>query len=709
MMLEKRNMDILLEILRNTKVNTPLLLKKFKISRNQLDYAIKKINSEIEEEGFQPITRTKKGSYYVDPQLSAKYQIASSSVPEEETVLLKEQERSQIICLLIFCSRYISLFHFTDELQVSKNTILKDIKKINSANSKDSISIEYTRKNGYYFEGSEENIRKFILTIINDLLLAPYGETLIRCYLSFLEERLAGISQGVISFEAQIATKFTDKVRIDAPFMLAILLERIDNGFYLSESLGITFQDLSDTREYQALNHFFDSEKLQRTFQNIPENEKLYLTLVMLSLKVTDVGRSFSVNTLALKSAIESFVTNFERNAAIQLADKERIINSLLVHMKSAIYRIKYQLTTSYPYSEAMADEIRPLLDLVRISIQPIEEFLQARIQDNELFYITSFFSAHLFCSEKKSRTAVRKQGIIVCHSGVITSRILEMKLSQALPMIHFDSALSIADFLDQQNIKSYDYIFSPSPIPEAKGKVILVDDTRFEESKDRIVAEVLNEHHYSHSLEQKINQLIDKVRAFGVLEEQDIRKLRTDFAQILASKKQPDADESAGKNKIPLSRYLDESSILFADAEVDSWRKVLQTGTRSLMDRGIVNEAYFTALYDQYPEIRSNIVLGKTLLIPHTSPDHGVIQAGMALVHLKNDIVCDLGTFKLVVVIAAVRDGKHIPAMLQLLAISKDKEMMASLHQAKSPEEITEAIHRFEYQAKKDKAENTR
>lgn len=695
MQLEKRNMDILLEILKNKHVKTTFLLEKFTISRNQLDYAIKKINLEISDEGYLPISRTKKGEYHVDPSLVKKYRAELTEKNQDEEVLLKESERQKMICLLIFCGEYLSLFHFEDELEVSKNTVLKDIKKINETVEKFGVTVSYSRKKGYFFTGKEEEIRRYILLLVNDLLLNPYGERMIKQYLKFLEPQLDLIDQGIGRFEKEIATRFTDKVRMDAPFMLTILLRRIENGHYLSESLGITINDLSDTREYEALGNFFDSDKLHLTFDSIPENERLYLTLVLLSLKVTQIGGSISVNLLALKSAIEAFVVNFEKNAAIHLNDKEKIINSLLVHMKSAIYRIKYQLTTSYPYSEAMAEEIRPLLNLVKISIQPVEEFLQTKIQDNELFYITSFFSAHLFCSENKFQPIEPKKGIVVCHSGVITSKILEMKLSQALPMIHFSSALSIGDFLQRQENTHFDYVFSTSPITDAKGKIILVDDINFDDSKDRIIEEVLNSYHYADNLNSIVQQLVVRVKDCAVIDDQTAEQLKTDFTEILnfsTAKQESQLVFKSTKRQSALAGYITENAIQIVDRKL-SWKEVLIAGTQSLIKRKLVTEEYLTALISQYPVITPNIVLANSIVIPHTSPENGVLQTGMAFMKLKHGVQGEHGEYKIIVVIAAERNGKHIPAMLQLLAMAKNMKLMESLEAAKNSSEILDLL----------------
>ena len=79
---------------------------------------------------------------------------------KREEVVFLEEERQAMIFLLTFAQfEELSVYYFQDFLFVSKNTILKDLKKLRAALAERGVTLEYSRKIGFFLNGAEASIR----------------------------------------------------------------------------------------------------------------------------------------------------------------------------------------------------------------------------------------------------------------------------------------------------------------------------------------------------------------------------------------------------------------------------------------------------------------------------------------------------------------------------------------------------------------------
>lgn len=70
---------------------------------------------------------------------------------KREEVVFLEEERQAMIFLLTFAQfEELSVYYFQDFLFVSKNTILKDLKKLRAALAERGVTLEYSRKIGFF-------------------------------------------------------------------------------------------------------------------------------------------------------------------------------------------------------------------------------------------------------------------------------------------------------------------------------------------------------------------------------------------------------------------------------------------------------------------------------------------------------------------------------------------------------------------------------
>jgi len=121
----RRDYIILNEIVKNPTIKDKYLIEKLNLTKRKLDYSIEKINDWLELNNIQPITK-KNGKFYFEKEV-----LKILQVTDEENMMLfhTSRERIELILLVLLTSKEkILLSKIAEELNVTKNTVLNDIK-----------------------------------------------------------------------------------------------------------------------------------------------------------------------------------------------------------------------------------------------------------------------------------------------------------------------------------------------------------------------------------------------------------------------------------------------------------------------------------------------------------------------------------------------------------------------------------------------------
>lgn len=123
--MNRRDYIILNEIVKNPTIKDKYLIEKLNLTKRKIDYSIEKINDWLELNNIQPIAK-KNGKYYFEKEV-----LKILQVTDEENIMLfhTSRERIELVLLVLLTSKEkILLSKIAEELNVTKNTVLNDIK-----------------------------------------------------------------------------------------------------------------------------------------------------------------------------------------------------------------------------------------------------------------------------------------------------------------------------------------------------------------------------------------------------------------------------------------------------------------------------------------------------------------------------------------------------------------------------------------------------
>ncbi|MED3980109.1 BglG family transcription antiterminator [Priestia megaterium] len=675
MHLDERSNLILKRVVSNPDISNTELERKYHLSRRQISYSFTKINDWLKGNNYPKIQRTNGGKFIIDPLLMELF--AEKVEHSAGSYIPSEKERAQLVLLMLLSSEEeLSLLHFSSSLSVSKNTVLRDMKYTQKIVNDYHLEIVYSRMYGYDIVGSEWNKRKLLIEVLRTVYDMYQGETYIQAYTGISKEEIQRLKEQMEKVEKRLALQFIDQKIKLLPYTIAILLKRIKKGNLIKDSYHIDYEELSDTKEFEA------AEILIEDAACIPKEERLFITLQLLTSNVLSSQFLREEETLELKSSLKNSLALFEKKACITFKEKEKLLQKLVLHMKPAYYRIKYQLTTNYSIIEKVSEEFEAIHYIVKDSLKPFETYIGCSIPESEVMFITVFIGGHLINSGETIQ--LKKRAVVVCPNGVSISHLMEHTLRDLFPEFYFYEALSIREF--ELSKAEFDMVFSPVPVQTSKHLFIVeqfISDFQKLQLRQRVIQTIFG----LNTSVVNIEQLISVIEKYAKVDQKSqLQKALQDYFSLQV------LNETSKNQEYSLADLITPETIVLRD-QVESWKEAISIAAAPLLHKGIITEAYIDKMQEQYPSMSPHIVLRLNVAIPHASPEDGVQAVGMSLLKLKEGLLCGEQNVHFIVVIAAIDKKKHLNAMLQLMKLAEMNGVINEMKQLNEKHKIYEII----------------
>ncbi|MBB6449934.1 transcriptional antiterminator/mannitol/fructose-specific phosphotransferase system IIA component (Ntr-type) [Geomicrobium halophilum] len=680
MSISDRNHQILNELVNNPSITSMTLEKKYNLTRRQLGYSFRQINDWLMANNLPVIERTRKGYFIIDQSVFTKLDSGQEKILVENNILSVEQRIYLILIMLISSEEELSLHHFTSELDVSKNTVLNDLKQAQAFLSAFDLSIRYTRRWGYLIEGQEFQVRKLLMKVTYQVLQINNGTNRIQKITGLQNEQVDEFHQRIENVENKLYLKFTDEKIETMPYILILIKRRIKQENKINP-FSIAYEELSDTKEYQA------TEEILYDLQEIPVTERLFITLHLLSTNVYWSESSMDEAIPNLAPAIDHMLRRFEKNACIYFQYREELLNKLLQHIKPAYYRIKYQLTEFIDIHNSLGKEFIGIHHLVKRSLSPLAELIGCDIPEHETRYITMLIGGWM---RKQGESFEKKvKAIVVCPQGISVSRLMFTELRELFPEFVFLDSLSVREFFDYK--LDYDIVFSPTFLQTDK-KLFISKAFIGREEKQRLRKQVMLELHGYIPSDIDVHHILDIINHHTTIKNESA--LIEDLQAYIHRDEESNIKHRNEQNDFILSDFITPNHITLRD-DVESWEEAIRISAQPLIESGNITKGYIEAMVNHQHD--PYIVIGPNIAIPHAPPEEGVNEVGMSLLRLKEKVqfTSEHG-IHLIIIIAAVDKKQHINALMQLMKLASVEHDRNKLIHANSIKEVHQIINLY-------------
>lgn len=281
-----------------------------------------------------------------------------------------------------------------------------------------------------------------------------------------------------------------------------------------------------------------------------------------------------------------------------------------------------------------------------------------------------------------------RKKVLIVCESGIGTSRILQKQIEELLPTVDVINIISVRQFRDY-SLEHIDFVVTTVPLQSQGIPVYMVRPILTAADKMLLLRE---ENQLFETKMLSVDALLEIVKKYATIMNE--KALVQELHEYMCLSKRKEI-----LNKPMLKDLLIRPHIQFVE-KVGDWKEAIILASKPLLDEGYITSEYVQAMIHNVTTLGPYIVIAPGVALPHARPEHGVKKIGMSFLKIKNGCLFsekEEHRVYVLIVLAAIDNEMHLKALSQLTKLLS-KENMKTLFATNSVEEILELIEVYSH-----------
>lgn len=418
------------------------------LSEKTISNSLKKIDGFLQSFGVSIVRKPKvgvwiEGQFNLIQQLLRSIENIGNSVPNT-----KDERIVYILSSLLKASDYLTIEQFAEELYISRGTIEKDLQEIEKILEKEKVELSRIPSKGIKLEINERERRMLTSTLIknfwgsnwhvrqeNGQVLYDFKSIQPDMKEIFSETGIKEIIFVLSTFSEKEDFRFTDYAFQSLVIHLAIAAERIKRGKYVDLVNGDSLEIDPKQKEQTTILVKMLEERLSIKF---PESEKHYINTHLEAARIqwnNQFPPKYTSNPL-----IDDKMASFIKDCLADVPYDQELVEGLTLHMQSLVKRLRLQVSIKNPYVNEIKQNyplsFEKAIDLKRA----FEQKYKIVMDDHETAYIALHFEAYL---ERTKLSQTQLKIIIVCSTGLGSSRLLSARIKKYFPSLKINKILS--------------------------------------------------------------------------------------------------------------------------------------------------------------------------------------------------------------------------------------------------------------------------
>lgn len=383
-----------------------------------------------------------------------------------EWVDVERRQNALLSTIALKAEKTFSTTELATLFNVSQKTIQQDITRLNDILLKYNIQIERTEEQKLYLSGNEVYIRLYLSQILSndinefDVFQVLNGhelmdiETESQYLLSLVDTSiLRMVYNAITSEQPDIFRQIADEILLNILLTVTISLVRLKKNNRIMNLHSVDHDQLFPyMQQILSIVKVFDSEYKQ--LLNTTE-----LSFFAMQIRGVNVRKNHSIFQKSYDMEL-----GFNVKYLIQLVSSEFYINfnkdnvlyqDLINHIGAALKRLEMNLPEIENTVLVKLKEQYPTLYSI-VEEKLIEVFSPAIFSEQEIGYVMTHFAS----SFEKHGYRRDLQILVVCASGIGTSKILKTRLERSIPEIEHIDVVRAVD-LSEVDVDHYEIIFS--------------------------------------------------------------------------------------------------------------------------------------------------------------------------------------------------------------------------------------------------------
>lgn len=601
----------------------------------------------------------------------------------KEVEKVSKHEREDYIFIKLLFEGKINLRRLTEELDVSRTTVKKDLASLEM--KKTGIEIvnnslcfpvnDEFEKRKLLIDTLDEYIDEYLNGIGNNIVIDVLKKMFSKEEQLLIEKFLKNISEHNLKANKLYKTFY---------MYLIITIQRIRTNNLILKNENANF--LKTTEEYQKINK--EIILLEKNFEILfTENEKLQIADFLTGLFSYSYNTSIFDVWIKINIFIKEIIKNVGGKLKINLEDDVWLLEGLMNHIKPAIYRIRNNInlkSMEVYYEEAR--EIYPrLFTVIKEELKALEKLINIEFPENELLLFLIHFQAAL---ERNKNNGEIKNVLLVCIGGFGTTNILAYKLQRAYEL----NEIKIISYLEiDKSYRNIDAVITTADLNINVKENISVPVIKVSPFLTERDTAILNEHGFSRKQNTyDISEIVKQLNESASIKNKE--KFRKELQNIFSVSIRGDEAE-----KKDLFYFLKEENIIFEKKKLEKWEDAVKEGFKPLEKGKYVDESYYKSIIELINNFGSYMVVSEGLAIPHAENMNNVHKSGISLLYLKHPVIFP-GNKKvnLLFCLSAVDKKDHVQSLEDIIRLEEEFSFRKKMAETNSKEEITEILDKY-------------
>ena len=553
--------------------------------------------------------------------------------------LYSPEERALMIALILMIKGNATIEELSEDIEVSKNTLVNDLKLAEAKLKEFDISISKKSYHGTFIEeNNDEKLGDAFLKLYSRLSEGQDKEIYkwLYKYSNINEEYIKTIIEAV---EEEKNIQYTEESLEELEIILLFTLSRVLNN----QEIKLDTNDDYENSEFKTLKNI-----IEKVIDKKIHNDKIEYLLKI--FKGAKIAKDFNLNKEEKINKITSEVlSELYTMLNIEVDSDAEFIRQMQLHLEIAIYRVENNLVINNPLLEEIKYKMSFIYGITEEILSKKKDIIGVEFPEAEIAYMAMYFGT-IF--EKYAKGNFSANVLVVCNGGLATSSLLKSRMNLMIPEIKIQSICRLKDVDDYLN-KEIDFIVSTVPLQIEDYKVIQVNPLLESGDSQKIKSEI-----YSIWYEKNCKYLADKVK---------------------------------NENESDLTKIILEKYAQF-EQSIEDWREAIEIAAKPLIKDKKIEKAYVNDSIRVIETLGNYMMFIPEIAFVHATPEN-VIENAVSILNLKNPI--DFGsknksTVKTIVVLANKEENKNLINLTNILI--KD-DNIKKFKNAKSYEDLKSII----------------
>lgn len=412
--------------------------------------------------------------------------------------ILSVTERVDLVTLILLLEEdFIKMQAIAAELLVSLSTIKKDVAFLTDNLPEKGIRVISKKGEGIKLKTDMINRHILILDILTKhvassefiawFLLKHSKDSF---YKKICFQKISEPLHSVYGLLSQLKTDIDDNDLQELVILLSLWLNVCQLTSLPTNTIDTVAIELDQTGK-KLYHRLIEKQKNILAEKSHPESFLDYLKWIIHLYFQKDCSNEFDQPRFEkdIAMSVKEMVNNVEAQLGVKLHGNERQVRDLSAHLRKAVTRINSGLFVRNPMKEEIKKNYLFIFEIV--SKAATEVFGEDFFPEDELCFLVLYF---VMMIDKLSNKAFRV--LIVCSSGMGSSKMLTSRLEYEVPEVYVKDIISLTD-LHNKNVHDYELVLSTIPLPLAPEDYLKVSPL-LNEQELALVQTKINNHKYS-------------------------------------------------------------------------------------------------------------------------------------------------------------------------------------------------------------------